>query len=111
MVVDKFGKISRKEEKITRGRPGIGFILTSDGNFDLQNKLIKNLNDPVDKNDAVTKQFLKNELNELLKKLEDLSKTVTTLEQQFSIKYKINDEKLNKPKSQTIKSKKPIIKK
>ena len=36
-----------------KGDPGIGFKLTADGNFDLDNKQIKNLSGGTDKNDAV----------------------------------------------------------
>ena len=36
-----------------RGLPGIGFKLTADGNFDLDNKQIKNLSGGTDKSDAV----------------------------------------------------------
>ena len=36
-----------------KGDPGIGFKLTTDGNFDLDNKQIKNLSGGTDKSDAV----------------------------------------------------------
>ena len=36
-----------------RGLPGIGFKLTADGNFDLDNKQMKNLSGGTDKSDAV----------------------------------------------------------
>ena len=39
--------------KSQRGLPGIGFKLTADGNFDLDNKQIKNLSGGTDKSDAV----------------------------------------------------------
>ena len=36
-----------------KGDPGIGFKLTDDGNFDLDNKQMKNLSGGTDKGDAV----------------------------------------------------------
>ena len=36
-----------------KGDPGIGFKLTADGNFDLDNKQMKNLSGGTDKSDAV----------------------------------------------------------
>ena len=40
------------------GRPGIGFKLTRDGNFDLDNKKLTNVGDATDGNEAVTKSQL-----------------------------------------------------
>ena len=40
------------------GLPGIGFNLTDDGNFDLDNKRLTDLADPVDDQDAATKKYV-----------------------------------------------------
>ena len=40
------------------GRPGVGFKLTSDGNFDLENKKMTNVSDGTGGNEAVTKSQL-----------------------------------------------------
>ena len=41
-----------------RGRPGIGFKLTSDGNYDLENKKMTNVADATANDEAVTKSQL-----------------------------------------------------
>ena len=41
-----------------RGRPGIGFKLASDGNYDLENKKLTNVSDATANNEAVTKSQL-----------------------------------------------------
>ena len=46
-----------------RGSPGIGFSLTSDGNYDMKNKKLKNLGEGVASSDAVTKHQLETEIN------------------------------------------------
>ena len=38
-----------------RGPPGPGFKLTQDGNYDIDNKQLKNIKDGTDNNDAVNK--------------------------------------------------------
>ena len=38
-----------------RGPPGVGFKLTADGNYDIDNKQLKNIKDGTDNNDAVNK--------------------------------------------------------
>ena len=46
-----------------RGSPGVGFSLTSDGNYDMKNKKLKNLGEGVASSDAVTKHQLETEIN------------------------------------------------
>ena len=43
------------------GLPGIGFNLTDDGNFDLDNKRLTDVADPVDDGDAATKKYVHDE--------------------------------------------------
>ena len=47
-----------KGERGEPGLPGIGFNLTDDGNFDLDSKRLTDVVDPVDDQDAVTKNYL-----------------------------------------------------
>ena len=42
-------------EKGDPGLPGIGFKLTDDGNFDIDEKRLTDLGDPIDDGDATTK--------------------------------------------------------
>jgi len=45
-------------EKGQKGDPGIGFNLTDDGNFDIDGKRLTDVADPVDKNDAATRNYV-----------------------------------------------------
>ena len=46
-----------------RGSPGVGFSLTSDGNYDMKNKKLKNVGEGIASSDAVTKHQLETEIN------------------------------------------------
>ena len=46
-----------------RGSPGIGFSLTSDGNYDMKNKKLKNVGEGSESSDAVTKHQLETAIN------------------------------------------------
>jgi len=54
MSVDVFGrKLSGRRANGHRGPPGVGFKLTAEGHFDLQNKRLENLAPPRQPNDAI----------------------------------------------------------
>ena len=57
MSVDKFGRYSKKDKGLI-GPKGEGFNLTSDGNYDIQNKVLCNLGTPTRENDAATMGFV-----------------------------------------------------
>src|SRR5436190_7317458 len=59
MSVNKFGHYSGGA-KALRGPKGDGFSLTDDGDYDMQNKLLRNVADPLNDKDAVNFEFLKN---------------------------------------------------
>ena len=46
-----------------QGSPGIGFSLTKDGNYDINNKKLKNVGEGVESSDAITKHQLEVSLN------------------------------------------------
>ena len=46
-----------------RGSPGTGFSLTSDGNYDMKNKKLKNVGEGFESSDAATKHQLETEIN------------------------------------------------
>ena len=46
-----------------QGSPGVGFSLTSDGNYDMTHKKLKNVGEGVESSDAVTKHQLETETN------------------------------------------------
>ena len=51
-----------------RGSPGVGFSLTRDGNYDINNKKLKNVGAGVESSDAVTKHQLEVTMNTKLDK-------------------------------------------
>ena len=46
-----------------RGSPGVGFSLRRDGNYDMNNKKLKNVGEGVESSDAVTKHQLETTIN------------------------------------------------
>ena len=46
-----------------QGSPGVGFSLTSDGNYDMTHKKLKNVGEGVESSDAVTKHQLETAIN------------------------------------------------
>ena len=52
-----------------RGSPGVGFSLTKDGNYDMNNKKLKNVVEGVESSDAVTKHQLEVSMNTKLDKV------------------------------------------
>ena len=57
MSVDVFGRNLKEREGI-RGAPGVGYEITSDGQFDFENKRLCNVGAPNDLHDAVNVQSL-----------------------------------------------------
>lgn len=57
MSVDKFGR-TYSGNSGKRGPPGEGFSLTDDGNYDIRNKVLRNLANPTKKDDAVNLNYL-----------------------------------------------------
>ena len=87
-------------QKAHKGERGVGFLLTADEHYHLNNKRLTNVSAPVDNHDATTKKFVTDLLktkagttyvnNELAKKasqsnkaLAALNNTVKTLEAKF----------------------------
>lgn len=63
--IDKFGRRGQQRTKkiLLRGPPGVGFAITKDGHFDIQNKRLQNIANPVDGADAVPLEFFYNYMN------------------------------------------------
>lgn len=60
MSVDKFGRYaSTGKREIIKGMKGDGFLLTDDGDYDIQRKRLKFVNSPVDELDAVNLKSLR----------------------------------------------------
>ena len=53
---------SKTDKRVEKGRPqgerGIGFHLTAENNFNIRNKRLTNVGDPVEGTDATTKKFV-----------------------------------------------------
>lgn len=97
MSLDVFGRSvdSHANIKGSRGPPGLGFKLTSDNQFDLENKRLCNVGEPVDKHDAVTLDALgysmrifKKEIDSLRKDIVKLDKDLQTLNKNLKTKEK-----------------------
>jgi hypothetical protein len=63
MSVSKFGSVFQKDGKLVnfnslRGPKGNGFKILSDGNFDIENKTLKNVQNPLDDFDVATKLYV-----------------------------------------------------
>ena len=72
----------------TRGQPSIGFkIFDVEGNFDIDNKRLPNLSEPVDNNDAITKAYVNN-IESMLKILS--TKTLNTKINKTKSTFKIS---------------------
>ena len=59
-----------------QGSPGVGFSLTSDGNYDMVNKKLKNVGEGVESSDAVTKHQLETAINSKINTSPSLSNYV-----------------------------------
>ena len=53
--------------EIVKGLPGVGFKLTDDGDYDIQNKKLRNLDSPQTNDDATTKSYVDKEVSGCLK--------------------------------------------
>ena len=53
--------------EIVKGLPGVGFKLTDDGDYDIQNKKLRNVASPQTNNDATTKSYVDTEVDKTLK--------------------------------------------
>lgn len=71
MSVDVFGRQLDKSVIVKNrglpGNPGIGFRITADGNYDLQNKRLCNVANPEQQNDAATLNILHRKLHTSVK--------------------------------------------
>ena len=56
-----------KVVEIVKGLPGVGFKLTDNGDYDMQNKKLRNLDSPQTNDDATTKRYVDSEVSKTLK--------------------------------------------
>lgn len=100
MSVDVFGRTLIRAKEVHQGPPGIGFSLTDDGHFDLENHKLCNVASAIDLTDAVNLKNLKvleEKLNESLSNSEKkFKKDLVNLEKKFqselsNLKTQIDD--------------------
>ena len=100
MSVNVFGHSLSKNKTGSRGPPGIGYKLTSDGHFDIENKRICNIANPSEQADAVNlltlirtvrenKETLKKELDqEVYNFKKDVTNWLVTFKSEVKKKYR-----------------------
>lgn len=68
-TIDKFGRQRTALSKsiVVRGPPGVGFNITADNHFDIQNKRLKNIGEPVDNQDGVTRNYVDKNIGKCMK--------------------------------------------
>ena len=79
MSVDVFGR-HIGSEKGSQGPPGIGFNLTSKGDFDIGDRKLCNIADPVENSDCVNLKTLREEIKELKEEVLKLINQEKTLD-------------------------------
>ncbi|XP_046751339.1 uncharacterized protein LOC124414440 [Diprion similis] len=81
MSVDVFGRhLDKNTAAGNRGPPGVGFQITADGHYDLQNKRLCNVAEPVEQNNAVTLKILRRKFNVLQKQIDNVDQMIKALE-------------------------------
>lgn len=77
MSVDVFGRQLTSKSVIKsisgggRGPPGNGFKLTADGQYDIDNKRLCNIADPIENNDAVSLKLMRKKIATTLKHIRE----------------------------------------
>ena len=82
MSVDVFGRQWVSEKEIQVGPRGYGFNFTTSGNFDINNKRLCNVGDPIDISDSVNLQFLTKKIEIINKTIDDLSDALDLLKKE-----------------------------
>lgn len=93
MSVDVFGRLLVDKKEIIKGPPGNGFELTNDGHFDIQNKKICHVADPVDPTDATNLKTLLEKIKDIRNIVWKLEKRINNIEEKMNIDFvfKIED--------------------
>jgi len=95
MSVDKFGRstASSSYRKLhNQGPPGKGFKLTSEGNYDLENKILSNVQEPIDGNDAATLKYVN---KQIFFRVELIKNDVIELNRNWISKFNVMEENMN----------------
>ena len=106
MSVDVFGRQLIQSKEVIRGPPGIGFSLTKESNFDIQNKRLCNVNSAVDPTDAVSLEALQALELKIQKQLKELKDSIQQLQRKFwnaFEKDKLSEEELQRVTEEELK--------
>ena len=74
-TIDKFGRQKNNDRvRYLRGLPGIGFKFTSDGQYDMEGRALRNVASPKNENDAATQDFVLKEIDKLREPMSEIIK-------------------------------------
>ena len=89
MSVDVFGRsLTQSDGLYLRGPPGVGFNLTTDGEFDIKDKRLCNLASAINENDAMNyksvNRLIDDKIQTFINKYDDItSKNITAVKQEI----------------------------
>lgn len=99
MSVDVFGR-QLNQSKSRRGPPGVGYKLTADGQYDVENKRLCNVAEPLQLNDVVNlvavRNLIHSEIHSLYEVTSALRKSLDDVELAIQMFKDENAEKLKK---------------
>ena len=99
MSVDVFGRNLGKTEG-SRGPPGVGFKVTSDGHYDIENKKLCNVAEPQQPSDVVNLETLRNIIQIEIRGIIDITTRLRTRLDDLNIIVDNHRNELDAQKSQ-----------
>ena len=81
MSVDVFGRTLVRAKEISQGPPGVGFVLTKEGDFDIEKHRLCNVAPAIESSDAVNLEALKT----LEVKIDQLTNAIRFMEKQILV--------------------------
>ena len=76
MSIDVFGRQFKRAEAVSLGPPGIGFKLTLDEQYDIENKKLCNVAEAQDTNDAVNLNLIQRMIQKEMQTIYDVTATL-----------------------------------
>ena len=99
MSIDIFGRVLNQYEglkEIYKGSPGVGFDLTTDGHFNINNKRLTNIGPAVVSSDATNLQMVQELTKNLYERLDNIEGTLNVLKTSLATSEKVLNEDLEK---------------
>ena len=97
MSIDIFGRVLDQHEELKesrRGPPGVGFNLTVDGLFNIDNKRLTNIGHASDSSDAINLQLVQEMMKHVYERIENVEETLQNLQTRFIQLEKLLNENL-----------------